>query len=142
RIDSKAIPLFRLRINEIAASLLEKKEKAKTVVGQQVRIEDLSFDLVKEIESLAPFGMDNSYPLFLLKELKSFEARRIGRDQSHLKAKLGRDGLLFDTIGWQIGSLSKELASAQGLDLVCKLEINEYNGSRSLRLNIEDINFR
>lgn len=139
RIDSKAIPLFRLRINEIAASLLEKKEKAKTVVGQQVRIEDLSFDLVKEIESLAPFGMDNSYPLFLLKELKSFGARRIGRDQSHLKTKLGRDGLLFDAIGWQIGALAKELVSAKGLDLVCKLEINEYNGSRSLRLNIEDI---
>ena len=55
--------------------------------------EEATESFLKKIERLAPFGMQNSKPVFLLRDVVVREISRFGKGQEHLKLKItSREG--------------------------------------------------
>jgi single-stranded-DNA-specific exonuclease len=107
-------------------------------VAQELTIKELSLDLVKEIDRLAPFGPGNPPLQFLLRDLTLISESTVGSDQEH------RQVIVADSSGnelrmiWWNGA-DEPLPEAQ-FDLVCKLSESDFRGAS--QLSAEWVDFR
>lgn len=99
---------------------------------------DLPF--VQSLNVMAPFGMDNPTPQFLLKEAYVETARQIGGEGRHLKFSIKKEAYQsqdIDVIGFGFGENVHEFQQTI-MDIVGRLSINEWNGNRLPQLLLED----
>ncbi len=54
--------------------------------------EETTLAFLKKIERLAPYGIQNPKPVFLLREVVVDEVTRFGKSEEHLKLKIGMNG--------------------------------------------------
>ena len=96
----------------------------------------LNGDNVGFIQSLAPFGEGNRAPVFLTREARVFEKRQVGRDQGHLKMRVGGNGKVVDAIAFRQGH---KVAEAQGrIDMVYSAGLNNWSDPPKLQLTVVD----
>lgn len=105
---------------------------------KRVDIDILSEKLVYEIQQFAPFGMSNEEPTFHILA-KPSSVRAIGQENKHLKIQFKRDKKIIDAIGFQMGHLAALITDTDEIQLVGKLQINEWNGTRTVQLLIDDL---
>lgn len=99
----------------------------------------VSEELVHEINLLQPFGHSNPAPLFSCRKAAVLACRGVGRNSAHLKMRLRSGGVTLDSIGFNLGAYREALATSEAVDLAFVPGINEYNGRRSLQLEIKDL---
>ena len=100
----------------------------------------LSLSLLEEWAQLAPFGQANPEPKFASTNLLICEARRIGKDQSHLKMRVRADAMdPTDCVAWGHGDWADRAGPGDTLEAVYTPQVNEWNGRRLLQLNIKDL---
>ena len=102
-----------------------------------LRGEDLSLSFVEQIELLAPFGNSNERPLVSVTGSPE-GIRRIGKEGQYLKFDLSMPGAkLACTDFRKADETEKLLEGAEApVSLVGALQINEWNGSRTLQMNV------
>ena len=100
----------------------------------------LSLSLLEEWEQLAPFGHANPEPKFASTNLLICEAKRMGKDASHLKMKLRAEAMdPTDCIAWGQGAWADTSKPGDYLEAVFTPQINEWNGRRLLQFNLRDL---
>ncbi len=93
---------------------------------------NLNFDLVKEIESLAPFGSGNPPPVLVSRNLNKVKEIELGKNKEHRKLVLqNSEGESREALWWNANG--KPLPSGQ-FDLAYYLRLNEYRGQRQVVL--------
>jgi len=100
----------------------------------------LSLDLLEEWARFAPFGQANPEPKFASRNLLICDARRIGKDMTHLKMRV-RAAMMdpTDCIAWGQGDWADRAGPGDFLEAVYTPQINEWNGRRLLQFNIKDL---
>src|SRR5699024_12571685 len=83
---------------------------------------------VQDLEKLAPFGMANEQPNFLVEAIPN-TVRQIGQQNKHLKMSFNTETNTVEAIGFQFGNHYYFLSEGVPEQLVGKLEINEWNGN-------------
>ena len=140
-LTQENLPAFRKRINLLAEEWLEEDNllPALQVDVDGVNLDQLSFDLLQQLEALAPYGCENPQPLLACRSAKLLEFRSVGSNNNHLKLKasMGRD--IFDGIAFGLGGYAAELSSSKTYDLLFSLEKNEWRGRVSLQLKVQDL---
>lgn len=146
---------FRNRLNG-QTTLTEKDLIPKIYIDIHLPLDYVSFNLVKELKLLEPFGKGNPKPLFGAKGIPVKRAFILGKNGNVLKLSLltksGRiiDGLYFGDIEEFEDRLSKKYGMAEldrmykGIDSEIKLDIvytpsvNEYMGNKNLQVIIHN----
>ncbi|MCX6001056.1 MAG: single-stranded-DNA-specific exonuclease RecJ [Chloroflexi bacterium] len=90
----------------------------------------------EDMRQLEPYGMGNPAPVFLSRKVEVVEQRLVGNQNDHIKLKLKQDGVVWDTMGFRLGSYMGELS--RHIDVVYSVEVDNYNGRGQLRLNLLD----
>ncbi len=132
---------FRKEISQIAEKSLKGKDiRPKLEIEAEFDLADLNWELYDQIIQFEPFGMANPKPLFLVKNLKVENVRTVGKDDSHLKLFLKQETMIkgFDSIGFRMGDRAKEIKYGDNVDVVCEINLNEFNGTRKLELRLVD----
>ncbi len=111
------------------------KLKPHIIIDGNLQTENLTLNLAKEIDLLAPFGEGNEIPIFISKEMKLEELKKVGSNGLHLKARFNG----IDTIGFGLGHLVESLSLSKRYDLLYNLECNEWNGFERVQLKLIDI---
>ena len=94
--------------------------------------------LIAELELLEPTGHGNPPAAFLTRNLNVVSCRRVGDEGQHLKLRLAQNGgAAMDAIGFGLGDWAKRMP--RHIDAAYRAEINEWNGRRSLQLQLLDI---
>lgn len=107
-------------------------------VDAEVRLMDLTFDLLNCLDLFQPLGMGNPEPLFVARLVMISDARKMGSDGTHLRMKVSQKGSLkLDAVAFRMGERLKSLPSTA--DMVFSFERNLYNGLTTLQLNIKDL---
>jgi len=77
----------------------------------------------------------------LVKNLKIENIRQVGTDNKHLKLFLKHEKMIkgFDSIGFGMGERVSEIKYGDSVDVVCEINLNEFNGSRKLELRLVDL---
>jgi single-stranded-DNA-specific exonuclease len=89
------------------------------------------------IQELAPFGQGNPSPVFLARKVYVVEARPVGNAGQHLKLKLRSGNILWQSIGFDLSGRSVQAGTQ--VDIVYSPQVNRWNGSESMELNIADL---
>ncbi len=92
------------------------------------------------IKRMEPFGNSNPEPRFLARDLTLHSARAVGATQTHLKLQVrDGDGTQFNGIGFNIAALAADLPLGAKVDVVFALQENEWQGVRTVELQVLDI---
>jgi len=136
-LRSENIEIFRKRINEYADSV-EHMPFDLLKIDCKLKPEAISLDLVTELSALQPYGAGNPTPVFGFYQMTLVNIIPVSNNK-HLRLVFSRKnatlaGMLFFTS-------TEEFPYEKGtvLDLAATLDINEYNGQRSVSVVIKDI---
>jgi single-stranded-DNA-specific exonuclease len=86
------------------------------------------------IQQLSPFGIGNSEPLFLLKNLTVNSIKTIGSGNDHLKLSLEKT----DAIAFKKGELINKINVGNKIDIIASLNSNTWNNHTVPQLIIKD----
>lgn len=130
---------FMRGLKKYAASVLDGGRLVpKIEVDAEIDPRALTIDLAERIQEMEPFGADNSEPLFVLRRLIVSDIRQLGAEGKHLRLKLKSGREIISAIGFGQGEKVKELGPGVNLDVVGRVAINEWNGSRAVEIHFED----
>jgi single-stranded-DNA-specific exonuclease len=142
KIKADNVDALRQKLNEHCASCLKAEDFVPEInVDAVVTTKSLSLDLIDQLKRLEPFGMGNSKPNFVTKDL-ILSGEPLIMKEKHLKLRLA-DGerRQFEAVWWNgVEKLNGvRLRPNNRLDLVYSPEANKWNGSTRLQLNIQDL---
>lgn len=131
-------PKLQSKLKEIAKKRFpEKLLQAAWLIEAELSPAEVTLELVKELERLAPFGYGNPKPTFLLRNRRVDSIRRMGQAESHLKLQLSADGKSLEAVGFNLAERCK-LKVGDSMSFIGQLEINEWGGRERLQLKLLD----
>jgi single-stranded-DNA-specific exonuclease len=109
-------------------------------IDAPVTFEDLTIDLLRDMELMAPFGQGNPEPRLGAKGLVVLSLRPV-KNNKHLKLRLRQqDNVQFDAIAFNKGeSLGSRLRTGMQVAAVFTPRINTWNGMTNIQLDVKDI---
>ncbi|HMQ52134.1 MAG TPA: single-stranded-DNA-specific exonuclease RecJ [Anaerolineae bacterium] len=127
-------------LQKIAGQQLDPSRLRPTLsVDGEVNLRGVSPALVEAISNLQPFGYGNPTPRFLSRRLLIRQIKAVGQDGHHLRLILHDGKQPWNAIAFRQGVWAKTLKFGDYIDAVYSLEFNEWNGQRSMQLNIKDL---
>lgn len=130
---------FKKAVNDYVRSI-ETPEMWVTSVSADCELEasDINKRTAEDIALLEPFGISNPTPVFFMRDVGIINTKAL-KGGKHIKFKLEKDGLGFDAIMFNADYRIFNLEVGEKLDILFNLDINEYNGYKSVQLLIREI---
>lgn len=138
-IEESRIDEFRRELNLYAGEVLQDEDIPSLVeLDGFINMNQVSEELVKELDLLQPFGHHNPTPLLGCRNATVIKCRGVGRGEAHLKMLLRNRNTTFDGIGFNLGAYAGILSTAEEVDIAFIPCINEYNGRSSIQLEVKE----
>jgi len=116
------------------AHLSESDLRDVTVVDAVVSAADLTLELARELERLAPFGLGNPDVTLLVPAAETIAPSTVG-DGKHLRFRVRQNGRDAGTaIAFGLGRQLDRLRAGVLVDVACRLKENRWNGTVSPQL--------
>lgn len=133
---------FRERFEQVVRSTIAPHMRIpEEEVDLEISLKDLDQPLVRILHHMAPYGPANMRPVFLTRGLvDTGNARLVGDD--HIKMSLchpDEPKRWFDAIAFKQGRHLELVKSGLPFSVLYTVEENEWNGRRTVQLNIKDI---
>jgi single-stranded-DNA-specific exonuclease len=133
---------FRERFEQVVRSTIAPHMRIpEEEVDLEISLKDLDQPLVRVLHHMAPYGPANMRPVFLTRGLvDTGNARLVGDD--HIKMSLchpDEPKRWFDAIAFKQGRHLELVKSGRPFSVLYTVEENEWNGRRTVQLNIKDI---
>lgn len=137
-IEEENLESFSKKVEEIAKEKGTKDLQPVVKIDAEITAENITYDTLKEIELLKPFGEANPSPVFVYKNIK-VDGVRLLSNEKHLKLSL-KDGMnVFDAIAFNMGNQKYSIKIGDKIDVLHALEINNFNGNEKIQMNVKDI---
>jgi len=102
-------------------------------------IKDVNIDFIRSLSLLEPYGKSNEEPVFTIAKVKIDSLNAFGALGNHGRFILSNT---FQAIGWNMFDKMKlYFNEKKEIDLICKLEINEFQGKVNPRIVLIDMDF-
>ncbi len=141
RIHRSRIPELRERLKQYAAQHLDPDDLVPWfLVDGEIQPQDLEALNLEQYRKLAPFGMGNPTPVFLLRGVRIVgEVKQVGRD--HLVFTVEQHGRHFRVFAPRAGWLQEMLQRHVPVlaDLAVTVEEDLYSRNRRVRLKLRDL---
>ncbi len=113
------------------------QERSFRTVEIEMRIHQLGHSLWEFVDKMAPFGLGNPEPLFLLRKATVASIGYMGRQQNHVRLNLKDDtGRSYRAVGF---NMADSLPPTRIVDAVVSLKTNHYRGRMNRELSLHDI---
>lgn len=133
----QATAIMRTQLEETAK---QQPIEATLRIDLELPLKEVSWSVMEAIDACKPFGMGNPLPLILIKDGTISAMSTVGTDGKHLRVSLrSQDGGRMNFIGFSFGSHMETLSLGASVEIVCELQINEWNGKRELQGRIVDL---
>ena len=141
-VRTEQLPELREALAATAAQELGPLEDLRPTlyIDGELTIDQIDWALQGQLARMEPVGQNNEPGLFLCRQCRVRSMRRVGSEK-HLKMVLdGHDhSPVLDGIGFGLGGRAADLQVGSLIDIVFHLEVNEWQGRRSLQLNLQDL---
>ncbi|MGH9841885.1 MAG: single-stranded-DNA-specific exonuclease RecJ [Blastocatellia bacterium] len=136
-VMAEKVEEVRYRLNRYAGEMLDEAELGRTLTADaEVSLAEARLPLVKSLARLEPHGVGNPQPLFLMRRLP-LRASQILKGK-HLKLLIGRVKTEIEALWWNAAEHQARLAAVKEISLMCRLEINKWNGRENCQLQVAD----
>lgn len=130
-------------LNDKLISIADKHFSIKKItptinIDLDLNIPEVSREFLNEIDKMAPFGKDNSKPVFSISNARLIEAKLVGNPPVHLKMSIAGNGGSLKGIAFGWGE-TLDLNLDKCYDLALNLELNSFNGYENVEFRLVDI---
>jgi single-stranded-DNA-specific exonuclease len=102
-------------------------------------IEKIDENMLKDLERLSPYGLENEPPIFLDENLEFENLKKFGVENRHFKTFIRKDGRVYSAVAFDLGHKIDESGyKLQNFDIVYYPEKVYYRGEESLQIKIKD----
>ncbi|RYY40891.1 MAG: single-stranded-DNA-specific exonuclease RecJ [Chitinophagaceae bacterium] len=108
------------------------------LIDIELNFRDITQSFYNILAQMEPFGPDNLRPTFITRGAVNTGYSRVVKDK-HLRFSLRQDGITFTGIGFGMADKMPLLENNQPVDVVYKIDVNEWNGEKSLQLRMVDV---
>lgn len=143
---TEKLPEIEQKLSQILFSQLSEDElKPKLHIDAEVGAELFDWSVYEKLQKFEPTGMANHKPVFMMSNLEVISYKTVGSDGKHLKLVLKPVGQSQSTIdhiegiAFNLGYWTDQLTNDVRVDVVFGLDMNEWNGRKTLQMMVKDI---
>jgi single-stranded-DNA-specific exonuclease len=130
------VPALRRRLSNTLRATHDPSVRTGIQLDAEVDLDDLSFDLVTDLQRLAPFGEGNPRITFAARDLRLLSAAYLGRTEQHRRLTVEtRQGYRHSVLWWNSADLPQP---DERFDLAYQVEINTFRGKQELQVVLVD----
>lgn len=134
-VSEETLAAFIERFSEVTAGLLEDDDLIPELrIDAELPPDALTLARIEELQRLAPFGIGNPEPLFLVRQATVAAVRPL--NGGHLRLTLHWSDQSLAALCFSPGA--RTIASGDQLDLVGALQINTWQGRSTIQLRVKD----
>ncbi|MYH61964.1 MAG: hypothetical protein F4148_09450 [Caldilineaceae bacterium SB0675_bin_29] len=141
-VRTEQLPALQNALEEMAAQELDSLQdlRPSLYIDTELTVDQIDWALQGQLARMEPVGQQNEPGLFLCRRCRVRSARTVGGGK-HLKIAIDGHDLsqVLDGIGFGLGGQAANLRIGSLIDIVFHLEVNEWQGRRSLQLNVQDL---
>lgn len=140
-IEADKFEAFKKEAEELADSIIKEEDLVSSVMVEiELPLTSLTMSLAEKLSKLEPFGIGNSKPSFVC-SCKVFDTKLMGKKKEHMR--LSVSDLVVKRMPFEIVAFNRKddfmrLTKGQPIMAAFNLEINEWNGRRSLQGKLID----
>jgi single-stranded-DNA-specific exonuclease len=138
-IKSENLIEFQLMFENAVARMAQSDDHTpRLTVDSEIHFDDISPELIDEIETLSPFGTDNPEPVFMAQNIKVESSKIVGKNHRRMTLvhDVQRSGKPVPAIRFNAeGNLLKESTFTR---IAFRLRWNRWNDQKTIQLIIED----
>ncbi len=116
-------------------------------IDAELSLGDIDWKLFDVLNKFKPFGPENPRPRYVIKGLTVHAIESMGKEKNHMKLMVtDASRSIKKTVGWDLCNTDPEtpnwctlLKPGDSIDIVCEIDVNEWNGNRELQLLIIDL---
>ncbi|MEC7863755.1 MAG: single-stranded-DNA-specific exonuclease RecJ, partial [Bacteroidota bacterium] len=124
----------------VSQTITKDQLSPKIEVDVEIDINDVDEKLLRIIKQFAPFGPLNLPPVFVSKGvIDNGFGKKLGVDKSHLRINAKTTDGSIAGIGFGMGDFFDNIKDYQEFDICYSIEENEWNGRKSLQLQLCDL---
>lgn len=141
RLETARFEEFRAAFCEYAA-----KHVSDAMLQPQLRLDaiaefrQLNLPVVGDMHRLGPFGTANPRPVICCRNVEvTAMPRLVGKNAAHIQVYLRQGSVTFQCVAFNRAELAPHLKPGTRVDLAVEPSVNEYNGHRSVQLEMRDV---
>lgn len=125
----------------VAYNNLPEVAVAEQFLDAQISADDINWDLYRHIERLAPFGVGNPKPMFLISNVQITEVKQFGKEKNHVEVSFQGKHKPIKAITFFAKPEDFTILPQAGLtmNIVATLEKSNFRNFPELRVRIIDI---
>lgn len=141
-LKKENVPLFIERFEDVVSKSIKDEQLIPQIqIDTELEFHEITAKMVRILKQFGPHGPENMMPLFCSRNVfDTGWARIVGNN--HLKLELfqkSNPNIRFNAIAYDKGDYVKFFHDKTPMDIVYKIQENEFNGKVSLQLIIEDL---
>ncbi|HWI91940.1 MAG TPA: single-stranded-DNA-specific exonuclease RecJ [Flavisolibacter sp.] len=138
-LQNDKVDAFRQRFEEVVeASIHPELLIPEIVIDAEISLMDVKQSFYDILCQMEPFGPDNLRPVFVAKKVYNTGWSKVVKE-NHIRFVLQQGTAKITGIGFNMAEKMPLLEAGKSVDVVFKLDENEWNGEKSLQLKVIDV---
>jgi single-stranded-DNA-specific exonuclease len=138
-IELDKVESFRRKFEEVVSMTIDPGLLIpELVIDAEINLKDVTWGFYNILTQMEPFGPENLRPHFLVRNVVDTGFSRIVKEE-HLRLVVRQDNTVFTGIGFGMSDKFTLLQMKKPVDVVFKIDENEWNGQKSLQLRLIDL---
>jgi single-stranded-DNA-specific exonuclease len=138
-LEIDKIDAFRNKFEEIVSATIHPELLIpEIIIDAEINFRDIQWPFYNILQQMEPFGPENLRPVFVVKKVWNTGYSKIVKEE-HIKFSLKQNNVTLSGIGFKMSDKFHLLQMNQPIDVVFKIDENEWNGSKTLQLRVIDL---
>jgi single-stranded-DNA-specific exonuclease len=144
KIESQNVDAFRAAFSQYATQNVQLEMMQPEIkLEAAAELGEISEALVSDLHRLGPFGHGNRKPLLWFRDVQvSAPPRVVGKNSEHLQLIVRQGNARIKCIAFRQAALADRLTPGTPLELAAEPSVNEFNGRRSVELEVKELRLR
>jgi single-stranded-DNA-specific exonuclease len=137
-LELSQVDAFREKFEAVVAATIDPQLLIPEInIDAEIKFSDINWPFYNIIEQMEPFGPENLRPVFITRRVIDTGFSKIVKEQ-HLRFSLRQGNNTLTGIGFNMADKLAILQLKTPIDIVFKIDENEWNGEKSLQLRVID----
>jgi len=138
-LELEKVDAFRNKFEEIVSATIHPELLIpEIIIDAEINFKDIQWPFYNILQQMEPFGPENLRPVFVAKKVWNTDYSKIVKEE-HIKFSLKQNNTVLTGIGFKMADKFHLLQMNKPLDVVFKIDENEWNGNKTLQLRVIDL---
>ena len=138
-LELEKVDAFRNKFEEVVSSLIQPEQLIPQIfIDAEISFADIRWPFYNILCQMEPFGPENLRPVFIARRVVDTGYSKIVKEE-HLRFSLRQNNHAMTGIGFGLAEKYPLLQQKRPVDIVFKIDENEWNGEKTLQLRVIDL---